>query len=146
MVVSHVPAVCLSFVVQWNFTLPDLVNVPVIAAISDHTPIINFSVQPKYFYDWPRPDLPDDVRAIVNDYAEGASTSDSRLPDAIKRMGEYHARYLAWYTNGGFTDEFGVRVNSPHYFPIERYEVLNEVNLEVRRLHSHTRTCTRTCT
>jgi hypothetical protein len=37
---------------------------------------------------------------------------------------------VSWYTQGGFTDEFGKRHESGHHYKIDYWEVLNEVDLE----------------
>lgn len=41
--------------------------------------------------------------------------------------GEYYGRLLAWYTDGGFTDEYGVRHVSGHFYNISTWEFLNEM-------------------
>jgi hypothetical protein len=37
---------------------------------------------------------------------------------------------LSWYTQGGFTDEYGKRHESGHHYKIDYWEVLNEIDYE----------------
>ena len=48
----------------------------------------------------------------------------------MRELGDYYARLVSWYTQGGFTDEFGKRHESGHHFKIDYWEVLNEVDFE----------------
>ena len=45
-------------------------------------------------------------------------------------MADYFARVASWYTRGGFKDELGKPVDSPHHFKIAYWEVLNEPEYE----------------
>ena len=45
-------------------------------------------------------------------------------------MADYYARLVSWYTQGGFTDEYGKRHDSGHHYKIDYWEVLNEVDGE----------------
>merc|ERR1712183_1212004 len=45
-------------------------------------------------------------------------------------LGDYYGRLLAWYTRGGFEDEFGNFHASPHKLNITIWEVFNEVDHE----------------
>src|SRR5205823_2096531 len=49
---------------------------------------------------------------------------------SFKEVADYFAGLLAWYTQGGFTDEFGVRHESGYHYSISYWEVLNEVEFE----------------
>jgi hypothetical protein len=48
----------------------------------------------------------------------------------MKELGDYYARLVSWYMNGGFTDELGKRHDSPHRYKIDYWEVFNEPDLE----------------
>jgi len=48
----------------------------------------------------------------------------------MKEVADYYARLLGWYTQGGFTDEFGKRHESGYHYAIPYWEVLNEVDFE----------------
>lgn len=41
---------------------------------------------------------------------------------SLTAAGEYYGRLLAWYTDGGFTDEYGVRHESGHAYNISTWE------------------------
>jgi hypothetical protein len=48
----------------------------------------------------------------------------------MKEVADYFARLVSWYTQGGFTDEFGKRHESGYHYSIPYWEVLNEVDFE----------------
>src|SRR6202035_873279 len=54
----------------------------------------------------------------------------SAIDPIMKEVADYYARLLAWYTSGGFTDEFGKHHESGYHYPISHWEVLNEVEFE----------------
>ena len=43
-----------------------------------------------------------------------------------RALGDYYGRLVSWYTQGGFTDEYGVKHESNHKYNIDIWEVLNE--------------------
>ena len=43
-----------------------------------------------------------------------------------KELGDYYARLVSWYVNGGFTDENGVKHESGYHYKFPVWEVLNE--------------------
>jgi hypothetical protein len=45
-------------------------------------------------------------------------------------VADYYARLVSWYTQGGFTDEFGQRHESGYHYKIDYWETLNEVDFE----------------
>jgi hypothetical protein len=47
-----------------------------------------------------------------------------------KELGDYYARLVSWYVDGGFTDENGVRHNSGYHYTLPYWEVLNEIDFE----------------
>src|ERR1035441_2143716 len=64
---------------------------------------------------------PDPDEATWN-YTQGTELRDA----SGKELGDYYARLVSWYGNGGFTDELGQRHESGHHFKIAYWEVLNE--------------------
>jgi len=48
----------------------------------------------------------------------------------MKEVADYYARLVSWYTQGGFTDEYGQRHDSGHHHHIAYWEVLNEIDFE----------------
>jgi len=49
---------------------------------------------------------------------------------SLIELGNYYKRLVSWYTNGGFTDEYGIFHNSGYFYKIPYWEVLNEVEYE----------------
>jgi hypothetical protein len=75
----------------------------------------------------PRPvTYPEDPNQAFWHYTQGTELRDP----SMKELGNYYARLVSWYTNGGFTDELGKRHDSGHHFKIDYWEVLNEVDFE----------------
>ena len=61
----------------------------------------------------------------------GTTKQGTELRDpSLKELGDYFARLVAWYTQGGFEDEFGNRHESGHHYKIDTWEVLNEPDFE----------------
>ena len=60
------------------------------------------------------------------DYTQGTELRDP----SGKELGDYYARLVSWYVNGGFTDENGVRHESGYHYKLPVWEVLNEVDFE----------------
>ena len=88
-------------------------------ATDNHTNIINFSTPPTWLYQTPdRVWYPDDPLGETWNYEQGKALRDP----TGKTFGEYYGRLLAWYTDGGFTDEYGVRHESGHYYNISTWE------------------------
>jgi hypothetical protein len=69
---------------------------------------------------------PTDPNEITWSYEQGTELRDPSL----KELGDYYARLVSWYTQGGFTDEYGKRHESGHHFSLPYWEVLNEIELE----------------
>jgi hypothetical protein len=72
---------------------------------------------------WAAPGLPpEDPDAVDFSYSGG-----SELAVPIQTVADYYRRLVAWYTAGGFTDEFGVFHASGHHYSFPYWEVLNEL-------------------
>ena len=69
---------------------------------------------------------PADPNQPVWNYEQGTELRDP----SMKEVADYYARLVSWYTQGGFTDEFGKRHESGHHYKIDYWEVLNEVDGE----------------
>ena len=96
-----------------------------------HTRILNFSTIPNWLYKTDKPvTYPADPEKPVWDYTQGTQLVDP----TGKQLGDYFARLVSWYSQGGFTDENGVRHNSGYHYAIPIWEVLNEPDFE----HSNT--------
>ena len=57
----------------------------------------------------------------------GYPTGDRLLDASCDAVGQYFGRVVAWYSAGGFTDEYGLFHASPHRLDIPLFEVLNEM-------------------
>ena len=112
---------------SWDFTPIDPMTIDVLEATKGHSVILNFSTIPQWMYKTDKPvPYPADPSQVTWDYEQGTELRDP----SMKEVADYYARLLAWYTQGGFTDEFGKRHESGYHYPISHWEVLNEVEFE----------------
>jgi len=112
---------------SWDFSLIDPMTIDFLEATKGHSVVLNFSTIPQWMVKTEKPvSYPADPNLVVWDYTQG---SDFRDP-SFKEVADYYARLLAWYTQGGFTDELGKRHESGHHYSIPYWEVLNEVDFE----------------
>jgi hypothetical protein len=111
----------------WDFSVIDPMTIDFLEATKGHSVILNFSTIPQWMYKTDKhstyPDNPDEV---FWSYEQGTELRDP----SFKEVADYYARLLSWYTNGGFTDEFGKRHESGYHYSIPYWEVLNEVDFE----------------
>jgi hypothetical protein len=91
---------------SWDFSLIDPMTKDFLEATKGHPSILNFSTIPQWMW-----------------------KTEPRDP-TFKEIADYYARLLAWYTQGGFTDELGKRHESGYHYSISYWEVLNEVEFE----------------
>ena len=112
---------------SWDFTYIDPVTVDFFQATEGHQRIVNFSTIPAWLFETEKPvSYPADANQVVWDYTQGIRLKD---PTA-RQVGEYFARIVSWYSNGGFTDEYGQWHQSGHHYEIPIWEVLNEIESE----------------
>ena len=112
---------------SWDFSLIDPMTEDFINATAGHSVIINFSTIPQWMYKTDKPvPYPADPDQPVWDYEQGTELRDP----TFKEVADYYARLLSWYTQGGFTDEYGKRHESGHHYKIDYWEVLNEIDFE----------------
>jgi hypothetical protein len=96
-------------------------------ATQGHSTIINFSTIPQWMFKTAKPvPYPADPNEVTWSYEQGTELRDPSL----KELGGYYGRLVSWYTQGGFTDEFGKRHESGYHFNLPYWEVLNETDLE----------------
>jgi len=107
---------------SWNFSLLDPPLEEFLHATVGHPSIINFSTIPEWMF---KTEKPVDPLKATWDYSQG-----SRLRVSLKELGDYYARLVSWYTQGGFRDEDGKWHESGHHFNFPYWEVLNEPELE----------------
>jgi hypothetical protein len=96
-------------------------------ATKGHPVMLNFSTIPAWMFKTDKPvEYPKDPDQVVWNYTQGTELRDP----SMKELGDYYARLVSWYVNGGFTDELGKRHESGHRFKIDYWEVFNEPDLE----------------
>lgn len=112
---------------SWDFTLIDPMTKDFLDATSGHSTIMNFSTIPAWLFKTEKPvTYPDDANRVVWNYTQGSDLRDA----SGKELGDYYARLVSWYTQGGFTDESGQRHESSYHYSFPYWEVLNEVEME----------------
>ncbi len=112
---------------SWDFSLIDPMTEDFINATRGHSVILNFSTIPQWMWETPKPiPYPSAPRQVTWDYEQGTKLRDS----SGKELGDYYARLVSWYVNGGFTDEYGKRHESGHHYKIDYWEILNEADFE----------------
>ena len=112
---------------SWDFSNVDPMTIDFLEATKGHSVILNFSTIPQWMYKTDKPvAYPSNPNQVTWDYEQGTELRD---PSA-QEVADYYARLLAWYTQGGFTDEAGKHHESGHHYAIPYWEVLNEVDFE----------------
>ena len=112
---------------SWNFSLIDPMIKEFFAATEGHTTVVNFSTIPAWLFKTDKPvDYPADPNQVDWRYTQGTQLRDP----TGKALGDYYARLVSWYVDGGFTDENGVRHESGYHYKLPIWEVLNEVDFE----------------
>jgi hypothetical protein len=108
---------------SWDFSLIDPMMKDFFAATEGHLTVINFSTMPAWLFKTDKPvAYPSDPNQVTWNYTQGTELIHS----GGKELGDYYARLVSWYVNGGFTDENGVRHDSGYHYKIPVWEVLNE--------------------
>ncbi len=111
----------------WDFSLIDPMTKDFLAATEGHPAVLNFSTIPAWLWKTDKPvTYPADPNKVTWDYTQGTELRDP----SGKELGDYYARLVSWYVNGGFTDENGVRHESGYHYKLPVWEVLNEVEFE----------------
>lgn len=112
---------------SWDFSLIDPMTKDFLAATEGHSPIVNFSTIPNWLFKTDKPvTYPADPNQVVWDYTQGTELRDP----TGKELGDYYARLVSWYVNGGFSDENGVRHESGYHYKLPMWEILNEPEFE----------------
>ena len=112
---------------SWDFSLIDPLTIDFLEATQGHSVILNFSTIPQWMFKTEKPvPYPADADQVMWDYEQGTELRDP----SMKEVADYYARLVSWYTQGGFTDEYGQRHDSGHHYNVAYWEVLNEVDFE----------------
>ena len=112
---------------SWDFSLIDPMTKDFLAATDGHSTVMNFSTIPAWLFKTEKPvTYPADPNLAVWNYTQGTELRDL----SGRELGDYYARLVSWYVNGGFSDENGVRHESGYHYKLAWWEVLNEVDFE----------------
>ncbi len=112
---------------SWDFSLIDPMTIDFLEATKGHKVTLNFSTIPQWMFKSDKGNkYPADPEQVTWDYEQGQEFRDPTYKEAA----DYYARLISWYTQGGFTDEFGKRHESGHHYKVSHWEVLNEPELE----------------
>ncbi len=112
---------------SWDFSLIDPFTEDFFKANTARPVIVNFSTIPQWMFKTSTPvKYPMNPDQETWNYTQGTELRDP----SMKEVCDYYTRLVSWYTQGGFTDEFGNRHQSNHHFDIDFWEVLNEPDLE----------------
>ncbi len=89
--------------------------------------MVNFCLIPQWMFKTEKPvAYPSDPDSFTFGYEQGTELRDP----SGKEVGDYFARFISWYTKGGFTDENNVYHKSGYHYELPWWGVLNEVDLE----------------
>ena len=112
---------------SWDFSLIDPMTRDFLAATEGHSTVVYFSTIPAWLFKTDKPiSYPADPSQVFWDYTKGAELRDP----SGKELGDYYARLVSWYVDGGFTDENGMRHESGYHYRLPVWEVLNEPEFE----------------
>ena len=112
---------------SWDFGLIDPMTKDFFAATEGHATVVNFSTMPAWLFKTEEPvAYPEDANLVTWKYTQGTELRDP----TGKELGDYYARLVSWYVDGGFTDELGKRHESGYHYKLPVWEVLNEVDFE----------------
>jgi len=108
---------------SWDFSLIDPMTKDFLAATEGHLTVMNFSTTPAWLWKTAKPvTYPADPNQVDWNYTQGTELRDP----TGKELGDYYARLVSWYVNGGFTDENGAKHESGYHYKFPVWEVLNE--------------------
>jgi len=113
----------------WNFTYVDPMFQDFLQATDGHSRIVMFSTQPVWLFKLDTPHIyPDNPTETDWGYPEGVELVD----DTMQALGDYYGRLTAWYTRGGFIDEYGRQHISNYTYNWDYTEIFNEIEAEHR--------------
>ncbi|CAF4122391.1 unnamed protein product, partial [Rotaria sordida] len=111
----------------YNFTYLDTMLQDFLDATDGHSRIILFCTQPNWLFKQDTPHIyPDNASLTDWGYPVGTELVD----DTMQALGDYYGRLFAWYTRGGFTDEYGRKHISNYEYNWDYTEIFNEVESE----------------
>ena len=112
---------------SWDFSSVDPIVEDFFAATATRSSVFTMSTIPTWMFKQADPGpIPLSAAEVMWGYEAGDELRDPTGGEAA----DYFARVAQWYTQGGFTDELGRRVESEHHLKIAYWEVLNEPEYE----------------
>jgi Glycosyl hydrolases family 39 len=112
---------------SWDFSHIDPITKDFLDATAGHSTVMNFSTIPAWMFKTEKPvEYPADPMQVFWTYTQGTELRDP----SGKEMGDYFARLVSWYTQGGFKDENGQMHSSGYHYKFPIWEVLNEIDFE----------------
>ncbi|HYW34764.1 MAG TPA: hypothetical protein VE868_05090 [Balneolaceae bacterium] len=112
---------------SWDFSLIDPMTIDFLEATKGHSVMLNFSTIPEWMFKTKKKvSYPKDPNKVDWNYEQGTKFKDPTM----KQVANYYKRLFSWYTQGGFTDEYGNYHKSGYHYSIPYWEVLNEVDFE----------------
>ena len=109
----------------WDFSYFDPVVVDFLDAVGPE-PSLDLSTTPAWMWEQgtgPLHHYPDNALQVDWNY----NTGDRLVDPTCEQVGQYYGRIAAWFTQGGFTDEYGDFHRSPHRYKLSLWELLNEM-------------------
>ncbi len=111
----------------WDFTQIDPIVEDFFAATKGRASVFTMSTIPTWMFAQADPGaIPSSPNQVMWNYEAGESLRDP----SGQEVADYFARVASWYTRGGFKDELGKQIDSPHHFKIAYWEILNEPEYE----------------
>ncbi len=111
----------------WDFTQIDRIVEDFFAATRDRTSVFTMSTIPTWMF---KNADPGPIPVSPADAMWSYETGDELRDPTGQEAADYFARVAKWYTQGGFRDELGKEMRSPHHFNIAYWEILNEPEYE----------------
>ncbi|CAF1435987.1 unnamed protein product [Rotaria sordida] len=111
----------------YNFTYLDTMLEDFLDATDGHSRIISFSTQPNWLFKQATPHIyPDNATFTDWGYPVGTQLVD----ETMQELGDYYGRLFAWYTRGGFIDEYSRKHISNYQYNWDYTEIFNEIEGE----------------
>ncbi|MGH9495438.1 MAG: glycosyl hydrolase family 39 [Candidatus Sulfotelmatobacter sp.] len=112
---------------SWDFSHIDPIVEDFFAATENRSSVFTMSTIPTWMF---KSADPGPIPANPAEAMWGYEPGDELRDPSAKEVADYYARVAQWYTQGGFKDELGKTLESPHHYKIAYWEVLNEPEYE----------------
>jgi hypothetical protein len=112
---------------SWDFSQIDPIVEDFFAATGNRASVFTMSTIPTWMF---KSADPGPIPLSPTEAMWGYETGDELRDPTGQEVADYYARVARWYTQGGFKDELGQQITSPHHFKIAYWEILNEPEYE----------------